>query len=433
MAVSGIPTDFLFLCKVISPWTTEQESQQLREAIRYRELDWDAVVAYANRSNLAPALAHGLAARGLWKITPARLRDYLADIYRFNGQRNVALLEQLREIIGLLNEAGISPLLLKGSAALAMHLFSDPAIRFMWDLDLLVPDSMMRQAVSALKGTGYFVPEKHKNCLSEAPDSEVKPESRHYAPMNRAGAMADVELHYRLLPDRCASLLDMDAVWRESWRPKDNQLAGLSFVLLSPTHQLIYCFAHSEIAHRNHYRHSLDLRQLYDFAHLCSRWKNELDWTSLATLRKDIHFGRILGAYYYLAEQLFGVNNILSSGSDAYARRHFSKVTWFIDGKWEWLRPAWEILNMAKLSFSAERLQALYPQRGHASVNGLRLYRLGSLIRKYGRLGPWKALVGSCAVKYDSKSLFYTETSFSPVTDTKWHPANDGDQWPPGG
>lgn len=426
MAVTGIPADLSFLCKVLSPWTTEKEIQHLRNSAGHRQVDWDAVVAYANRSNLAPALRHGLAARGLWKVTPARLRQYLDYIYLFNGKRNLVLLQQLREVIGLLNQVGISPLLLKGSAVLAMPLFSDPAVRFMWDIDLLVPDGMMKQAVAALKDTGYFVPEQFKQYLSEDLYSEFHPVFHHYPPLIKAGAIVLVELHHRLLSEQWAPFLETSALWRESLRLEDSLLPGLSFRSLSPTHQLIYCFAHSELAHRNHQLRRLDLRQLHDFAHLCSRWRNELDWPRLASLRKDIHIGRVLGAYFYLAKQFFGIETDLPSISDAYVRRHFSRVLFSVNGKWKRLLLAREFLLRLTSQFSSEQLRDLYPQKDRSSLTGLRLYRLGTLIRQYCRLGPWKELADSMVDKYDSNSLLCIKTSSDPQNFAEWFQVNDG-------
>ena len=151
MEKGSVPFDLSFLCQVVSPWTREEELLRLREAAGCGRVSWDAVAVLANRSNLAPALRAGLRSRRLWPYAPVELRAYLDEIYRFNEARNKHLLQDLVEVVRLLNAAGIVPMPLKGAATLATGFFADPAVRFMWDMDVLVPAGKLRHAVGALE------------------------------------------------------------------------------------------------------------------------------------------------------------------------------------------------------------------------------------------------------------------------------------------
>jgi hypothetical protein len=397
--MTKIPKDLSFLCSLLSPWTGERGIQCLRDAVEQREVDWEAVASYANRANLAPAVHQALRSKGLQGSAPAKLREYLEEVYRFNAERAECLRRELMEVVGLLNKAGIMPLLLKGSAALAGDLYPDPAIRFMWDMDLLIPCGRMHQAVHSLEGGGYFIPEKY---LSRIADREIFYRAKHYAPLIRQGANAPVELHRRVLSDGCESLLETESVWRESSRWVSRRLPGVLLARMSPTHQVIHCFAHSELAHQNHRHRRLDLRQLHHFAHLCGRWKNELEWDRLTALLEDRHVGPILASYLHLAEQLFGVQIPLSPRWDEYAGRHLSRVLYFIDGKWKRLHLQMEVLRLMTSSFSKECLKSLYPAEKDRSIHLLRLLRFRVLVGRYSRPGAWKPLIDGLARRHSS-------------------------------
>lgn len=395
----SVPFDLWFFCKVLSPWTTEDETLRLREAARSRKVDWEAVAVLANRANLAPALRQALVTCKLWKDVPVGLGEYLEEMYRFNASRNEQLRQELFEVVGLLNRAGMTPMPLKGSAALATNLYPDPAIRFMWDLDLLVPVGSIEKAVGVLKGAGYFVPE---NRPIEAANRLALQRAKHYAPLIREGAAAPVELHRQIVSDEWGELLNTEAVWRESSQSGNSLSPGVSIAVMSPTHQIIHCFIHSELAHMNHRYRRLNLRQLHHFAHLCHSMKDTTDWYRLASILEEARTGRILGSYFHLAQSLFGVETPLPFRLDAYARQHFSRTIHLMNGRWKRLRISREVIRDMIWCLSEERINKRCPSEDGGSVVGSRVHNLRMLLRKYARLEPWKEKVRATARKYDS-------------------------------
>ena len=101
--------------------------------------DWVPVLEIANDHLLTPALWGALGKSGHAAALPADAGEYLATLHRLNGDRNRALGRQAIELIGALNEQGITPALLKGGLALFDGPYADPAVRMMRDLDILVP------------------------------------------------------------------------------------------------------------------------------------------------------------------------------------------------------------------------------------------------------------------------------------------------------
>src|SRR5512133_3331157 len=196
---------FEFLCAILSPFTPDVEIRELQRIAATGEVDWPAVAERANRADLAPALCVALEAKGLMSVAPELFQEYLRELHRFNLDRNQALLQQLRVVVRLLNDIGVTPLLLKGAAALATDLYPDPGMRFMADLDLLVPEELLGRSVAAVRRSGYEVPESYPGLV----DSKG---SKHYAPLARSGAAATIELHRRLLT-KGRELLESAWVW----------------------------------------------------------------------------------------------------------------------------------------------------------------------------------------------------------------------------
>ena len=111
-------------------------------------MPWPRLVTLSGVHLLTPALAPALEHEHLRAAVPDELRDYLAAMHEAATQRNDALRAQLEEVAARLNAIGVVPVALKGAIRLIDGLWPDPALRFMHDLDLLVPDD----ALARLRG-----------------------------------------------------------------------------------------------------------------------------------------------------------------------------------------------------------------------------------------------------------------------------------------
>lgn len=372
-----------FLCALLSPCTPPDEVLQLRQIAAGGELDWAAIAALANQSGLAPALYTALESTGISAEAPKLMQDYLQEIYRFNLSRNDALLEQLREVVLLLNGAGVAPLLLKGGAALAMDLYQDPGMRFMWDLDLLVPEDQLELSAAALKAAGYEVPLKYRSMAATTT-------GHHYPVLVRPGDPAGVELHRSVMRSG-GGLLDSGAIWREARPYGGCRLAGGVAVVMSPTDEVIYCFAHSELLHTQHHRHErIDIRHLQQFAFLICRYRDEVDWKRLENLIHHPAFGQVFVRYIYLAEQLFRVVLPLSIDHDPDMERYYQMLTTPVSKQGRLCR----LLRVAGRdllwAFSGEHLRELYQQQDDPVLR-LRLRHIKVLIGRYWQPGAFLA------------------------------------------
>lgn len=375
---------FEFLCAMLSPCTPDDEIRELQRIAAAGEVDWPAVAERANRADLAPALCVALEAKGLMSDAPELFREYLQELHRFNLDRNHALLQQLQEVVRLLNDIGVTPLLLKGAAALATDLYPDPGMRFMADLDLLVPEDALERSVAALQANGYKVPEKYQRLVRLTA-------SKHYPPLVHPEAPAAIELHRRLL-NKGRDLLESARVWDNSRPYRGGRLPGLSAAMLSPTDEVIFCFAHSELGHDYHHYERMDARHLLDFACLIRRCRDEIEWSRLDALKHHPRYGLAFEIYLHQVKMLFRLDLPLSDSLNPAAERHFRRMA--SSSGWARQRRLLRVvLRELSVMFSTERMHFAYEQKD-VSIWRLRFRHLRWLLGRYRRPGVWKARLG---------------------------------------
>jgi hypothetical protein len=363
------------------------EIDGIEDSINNGQVDWSALAEYANRANLAPALRQALAAKGLWESVPPTLQEYLDAMHQFNTERNEAILRHLCHVIGIINKAGITPLLMKGGAALATGLYPDPAIRFMMDLDILVPDALLICAVAALENDGYSTPEAN---LNETPDFNWET-CKHYLPLVHDDFVAHVELHRKVFVDYQETLLSTDEIWQDSQLFTTARMKDVPCALMSPTHQILHCIIHSEISHGYYKTERLDLRQLLHFAYLCKLHADNCDWKQVAERMNNGKSGDILRGYLYRAEMLFNVVTPLASAADAESIRHFSNVMHrHVEGKGRVVWLIGEEISHVWEAFSEQGLRMRVPEHKNDSVAHLRIRYLKILVNKFSTLEKLK-------------------------------------------
>jgi hypothetical protein len=279
----------------------------------------------------------------------------------------------------------VTPLLLKGGAALATGLFPDPGSRFMWDLDLLVPEGQLECSVAALLEAGYAVPPKY----ALVTDWSL---CHHMAPMIRPDGAAAVELHRRIVKPKWGVLSPED-IWRNAVPCSTRHLPGAVAVVLEPTDELIHCFVHSQLCHDNHACLRIDLRHLHHFAQLCHRHGEEIDWMRIAALRHDQALGKNFRAYALLAKRLFCVTLPLPDEPERAAKRYVSYAMALQVGWRRRLLRGWLIMRELWLVFGEERLRVIHGDNS-CSKTQLRLRHLKHLLGKYHRLEAWRTSFG---------------------------------------
>lgn len=125
----------------------------MEEAIRAADPDWTRLRDNAVRHGVFPIVHRNLARLG-YPGESERIREDLERHVAINGLRNKLLAGELARILGLLANAGIPAIPLKG-LALSQELYGDLSLRFGTDLDVLVRPAHVRQARGILQAAGF--------------------------------------------------------------------------------------------------------------------------------------------------------------------------------------------------------------------------------------------------------------------------------------
>ena len=122
---------------------------------------------------------------------PDRLRENLVEELKCelsrNIARNAAISAQVEHLSTLFGENGISCIFIKGAAGQVRSLYP-PGWRFMSDIDIIIPDGVVNEAVRLMKNEGYH----------ELPGSIVQ--IHHVQPLTHSDHVSSVELHTEPYP-----------------------------------------------------------------------------------------------------------------------------------------------------------------------------------------------------------------------------------------
>jgi len=143
---------------------------------------------------------------------PTDLVLFFRAMHAANRQRIDQGLAQLEEIGAALDAAGIPAVVLKGGGDMLSPIHADPAIRYVGDLDILVPGSRARDALAAMSrlGAAPAAPPAHESSRFDWRGQRL---SEHHLPrLVRSDWGFPVEIHIHAGPGATAAVLDTIAV-----------------------------------------------------------------------------------------------------------------------------------------------------------------------------------------------------------------------------
>ncbi len=261
---------------LVTAFLDSRADASLRAALE-SDADWENLIAAAADELVLPALRSRLAEIGI--TIPPRLEEFLAAVEEMNQERNERILDEARAIAESLNAIGIEPAFLKGAAYLVEGVLpSCPerplSGRYLCDLDLLIPESRLRDAAAALEGQGY------------EPDAsdEMAPFRHHYPQLQRpcaadGGGSAPVELHRWFGHGVARRLLSADEVLADSRRL---EWRGVRIRIPSPEHLVTHLILHSQIHHCYSERIWPPVRAMQDLVFMAQHFAGQIDWDAVS-------------------------------------------------------------------------------------------------------------------------------------------------------
>jgi hypothetical protein len=227
-------------------------------------LDWVAVVWWANKYFVAPALWTSLSRPSLREFIPLDVQNYLAFLHGLNAARNQRIRLQCLDIGSTLACAGIRAALLKGAAWLFDGNSLAASDRMLRDIDLAVAPQEFELAVRTLTDSGY----------REASGIYIEVGHIHYAPMVREGCEVSVEIH-RDLANRVEFLPSLEVI-------ASAREVAPGLLLPAQRHRIVHNVIHAQIMNGDFAGGILDPRDGLDLARLIAGSGSEFDWTMLA-------------------------------------------------------------------------------------------------------------------------------------------------------
>ena len=212
--------------------------------------DWDKTVQVAAREQILPSLHTKL--RG-----PPEISDFLESIHELNAERNRQLLGEVETLASLLNQAGIEPVLLKGSAYLVTGVYPDSGDRFLQDIDLLASRHQSAQSFEIIRRSGYEPYLPNPTVLVH-----------HHHPILTKIHRVPVEVHHSLGLGTCGTFLTAGEIVNDSILFR---LGRATVRIPSPEHLMAHLILHSQMG-GSHDRIWPSLRAMLDLVLLERRF-----------------------------------------------------------------------------------------------------------------------------------------------------------------
>jgi hypothetical protein len=255
-----------------------------------RNRNWELLIEVSSFHFVTPSLAGCLQDEPV----PHEVREYMDALLALNGRRNALQLEALSRIVAALNAIDIEPVLLKGCARLVQGDYPQPNMRFLGDLDVLVPTNRTQDAYAALTANGF----------SEEPGYLIAPDCHHLPVLHDHQSGAGVEIHGGLSMGPGAQVLSTSWFYGGSrpFRLQDDLHVRLPDATRSVCHNVV----HHQLHHSGYAKRTIELRQLLDVALIRRRHEGAIDWDELDHLFCRHGFGKVLATYLQFGEELLG-------------------------------------------------------------------------------------------------------------------------------
>lgn len=229
------------------------------------EVEWTSVIGLANQTLTTPALIDFV--DQFAPVLPEDVCTYIRQIYRRNVLRNERLAGQLEEAVIAMNGQGVTPVLLKGAATLAIAPVERRGVRLMCDLDIMVMPDEAERAVTALGAIGYQI------------HHQTPPGSRRwYMELNRSRDVGTIDLQrsapgpaYLYGGPGCALNHCVPAL-----------LGRGSVYVPTPTYRALMLIIHDQFQDYGYWLGDLDLRHLVELRDLNNSVEG-LDWQELTS------------------------------------------------------------------------------------------------------------------------------------------------------
>jgi len=297
---------FQALCRAIGG----QDHEALRGCIESGELE--SLIAMARQQDVLPALAVRCTEQFPDKRLPSTTREQqLLEPLRENTLRNMEIRAQAINVARRLNEAGIIPLFLKGTALLLTDANDHIGFRKQVDIDLLVKPEQLESAARSLLADSYIFCDtragtaEQPKLFGDFTRADRKSAAHHHLPpMLKQRFKATVELHRHFLPKRFQGKCTVQSIFESAVQHQSHDAV---FMVPSANYQAIALILGKLVHDGFLARRALPLREAHDYIGLLERSAGELDEVLIQRC-----CGKSFSRFHHLLIAITGYSSALS-------------------------------------------------------------------------------------------------------------------------
>jgi hypothetical protein len=273
------------------------------------ELDWSYLRDKATQHGMMPLLYRHLNLICPQSV-PAEILNSMKKEFIANSQSCLHLFGELRKLLRLLDQNGITAVAFKGPI-LSAAVYGAIAFRQAGDLDILIEPSAFTRANEVLSSAGYRL---HPPLTQSQLASQLR---SHCEIEFLSNGLSVVDLHWRLSPKTFHFVLDGKDVIERS---KTISIQGTSLLTFSNEDTIVYLCYHGS----KHYWSRLEwISSLAEFI----RSNPDIDWSIVIARAKRALGRHMLTLGLLLAQELGGVDvpdSVFSSGEEFDSLREYA-------------------------------------------------------------------------------------------------------------
>ncbi len=145
------PREFA-LAAACCAWPQSGRRNEVIRAAAEGGIDWDRFLRIVKRQHVAGLVRDGLTCARI--VVPENVADEIGTIASVNARQNLKFGTEAVRIQRLFDDAGVPLVFVKG-VTLAQLAYGTLALKYSWDMDLLVPPDAVPQALHLFESIGY--------------------------------------------------------------------------------------------------------------------------------------------------------------------------------------------------------------------------------------------------------------------------------------
>ncbi len=281
----------------------------------FNENKWLEIIELAGKQHVIPYLYYHLKEIGALGLIPAESKDVLLQSFKQSTFRNMAIIAEFRRIADAFNQKGIDVIGLKGLQLVQDVIYPHVGLRFMRDIDLLVPLKQLRNAHDISLSLGYM-PEENIH------DTDLHIKYHHHIPQQfNYEKNIVLELHGYL-----ENVMRIDpAFWWESVKKFEHK------IFLDDEKLLLHLCLH--ISYSDMFK--TDLRHYLDIYMILK--KKAINWKQFMSMAQEMGLAKGVLIVLDIVSTLFGLK--LPKEVDSFIVRdeyHEESIKYAIEFMWQY-------------------------------------------------------------------------------------------------